>query len=196
VYPPRRVSAAFLFLLVTGCSGGDDDPCPSRIQVGSSCELEDLTCPNPASKCGFTCTCRNEPGGLTWDCEHALCSCTCPCGKITITSCEAVGCVNQPAEPCPVAAVEGACVVTCMEPDSGPDGPALDTGGPDGPADGARDAPGVDVQPPDTRPDAPPEAGADRGTGDGPPADGPVTPDSTSGDAAAGDQAAALDAAG
>jgi hypothetical protein len=123
-----------IVLTGVGCSD-DGDLCPAEFKPGDLCEIVGLECIPPGSECDdTTCLCSDEQaGGFFWDCTKVpYCRCTCPCGKIAINTCEALGCTKRASEPCPAKSA-AVCEVVCAEPDAGPD-----------------------IGPPDAKPDLPP----------------------------------------
>lgn len=129
-------------LLWVGCSDNGDQ-CPADFKPGDPCKIVGLICSPPNSECEDTkCICSDEQaGGFFWDCSKVpYCKCTCWCGKIAVNTCEALGCVRRPEEPCPAKAAD-VCAVVCADagiPDAGPDMPVPDRGpvAVDGPLEG------------------------------------------------------------
>lgn len=147
-----RSLVSLLVLFAAGCPD-DGSQCPEQFKVGEPCEIEELVCPFPGAECEDApeCVCANQLGGFYWECNKLpYCRCTCPCGKIAVNTCEALGCVKNPADPCPTKAAP-VCAVVCQDagpPEAGPDLPVADGG-----SDVGADQGLPDLQLPDLQPD-------------------------------------------
>ncbi|MCA9671606.1 MAG: hypothetical protein KC503_38675 [Myxococcales bacterium] len=123
--------ATLLAAAVASCNSSSIKDCPSEpFAQGERCEgLELRTCLFIGSKCGrTTCTCKNDLGGFTWQCDVANCSCSCPCGFLVTTSCDALGC-TKPEDSCPQDVIDERCGTVCAGLDDGGDGDVGDGGG-------------------------------------------------------------------
>lgn len=161
-----RVALASLVLpltLLAGCTCNSGNGCPAEYTIGDQCKVEGQVCPYPGTRCNTTCTCKNEVGGFRWNCDVTMCACTCPCGKIAISTCETLQCAKA-ADPCPsTEEAQTLCArIVCIDagtPDARPDSRSRDGRGDlrkDAVRDVGKDAP---VHAPEMRVDGPLDLG-------------------------------------